>query len=221
MSIPPLKGPAKGVVFDLDGTLVDSLATTFDAFNHGIVLCGVRPHTADEIIAHFGPGEAEIFARIVGKDRAQEAYAACRRYLDEHLEDVPLHDGVLPLLDALAENRIPISIVTGRSWNTTEVILRHHGLLDRFVTVVANDHVPHPKPAPDGIRLALERMSLRPEETVYVGDSAVDIQASRSAGSGSVAALWDGLASREALAIHDPHHWANHPSELLQLVRLR
>ena len=51
MSIPPLKGPAKGVVFDLDGTLVDSLATTFDAFNHGIVLCGVRPHTADEIIA--------------------------------------------------------------------------------------------------------------------------------------------------------------------------
>ena len=41
------------------------------------------------------------------------------------------------------------------------------------------------------------------------------------AGSGSVAALWDGLASREALAIHDPHHWAHHPSELLQLVRLR
>lgn len=218
MAMIPLKGPVKGVVFDLDGTLVDSLKTTFDAFNHGIVRCGGRVHAPDEIMAHFGPGEGEIFARIVGRERAMEAYAASRDYLDEHLEDVPLHEGVSALLDELADRRIPISIVTGRSWNTTEVILRHHGILDRFITVIANDHVPLPKPAPNGIQLALERMKFRPEDIAYVGDSVVDIQASRSAGARSVAALWDRLASREALASHDPHHWANHPSDLLGLV---
>jgi HAD superfamily hydrolase (TIGR01549 family) len=218
MAETPLKERVKGVVFDLDGTLVDSLKTTFDAFNHGIVLCGGRVHTPDEIMAYFGPGEGEIFAQIVGRERAKEAYAACRRYLDEHIADVPLHDGVEEMLEELQDRRIPISIVTGRSWNTTEVILKHHGILDRFVTVIANDHVPLPKPAPNGIQLALERMAFRPEDIAYVGDSVVDIQASRSAGARSVAALWDRLASREALANHDPHHWASHPSELLGLV---
>ncbi|MBU6374574.1 MAG: HAD-IA family hydrolase [Bdellovibrionales bacterium] len=214
----PLKGPVKGVVFDLDGTLVDSLKTTFEAFNHGIRLCGGREHSPEEIMAYFGPGEGEIFAKIVGQDLAVKAYTACRHYLDDHLADVPLHDGVLETLNELRARKLPLSIVTGRSWNTTEVILKHHGLLDRFITVIANDHVPLPKPAPLGIQLALKRMSFEPEEILYVGDSPVDIQASRSAGSRSVAALWDRLASQETLAAHDPHHWAHHPSELLELL---
>ena len=218
MAETPLKERVKGVVFDLDGTLVDSLKTTFDAFNHGIVLCGGRAHTPDEIMQYFGPGEREIFAQIVGPERAVEAYAACRRYLDEHIEDVPLHDGVDAMLDELSGRRVPISIVTGRSWNTTEVILRHHGILNRFVTVIANDHVPLPKPSPHGIQLALQRMAFRPEEISYIGDSAVDVQAAHSAGARSVAALWDRLASREALAQHFPHHWASHPSELLKWI---
>jgi HAD superfamily hydrolase (TIGR01509 family) len=210
--------PIKGIVFDLDGTLVDSLATTFEAFNHGIVLCGGRPHTPEEIMSHFGPGEGEIFARIVGRERAEEAYAACRKYLDENMDRVPLHDGVAEMLQALRQREVPTSIVTGRSWNTTEMILKHHGILEQFVTVVANDHVERPKPAPLGIQLALERMSMAPHEIIYVGDSHVDILAARAAGSRAVAALWDRVASRERLAPHEPHHWASHPSELLELV---
>jgi HAD superfamily hydrolase (TIGR01509 family) len=210
--------PIKGIVFDLDGTLVDSLATTFDAFNHGIVLCGGRRHTPDEIMEYFGPGEAEIFAQIVGPERAEEAYAACRAYLDENINRVPLHAGVGVLLNELKARRIPISIVTGRSWNTTEVILKHHGILGDFVTVIANDHVERPQPAPLGIQLALSRMKMQPSEIVYVGDSHVDIMAARAAGSRAVAALWDRVASRERLAVYDPHHWATHPSQLLELV---
>lgn len=210
--------PIKGIVFDLDGTLVDSLATTFDAFNHGILKCGGRRHTPDEIMEYFGPGEAEIFAQIVGRDRAEEAYAACRAYLDENIHLVPLHDGVGELLAALKARRIPLSIVTGRSWNTTEVILKHHGILNDFVTVIANDHVERPKPAPLGIQLALSRMKMQPSEIVYVGDSHVDVMAARAAGSRAVAALWDRVASRERLAVHEPHHWATHPSQLLELV---
>jgi len=210
--------PIKGVVFDLDGTLVDSLATTFDAFNHGIVLCGGRAHTPEEIMEYFGPGEEQIFAQIVGPGRAEEAYRACRRYLDENIDRVPLHDGVAEMLGELKRRRMPLSIVTGRSWNTTEVILKHHGLIDRFVTVIANDHVEKPKPAPLGIQLALSRMNLEPASTLYVGDSHVDIIAARAAGSRAVAALWDRVASRERLAPHDPHHWATHPSQLLELV---
>jgi len=208
----------KGIVFDLDGTLVDSLKTTFDAFNYGIQKCGGREHRPEEIMAYFGPGEEQIFAQIVGPEKAPEAYLACRQYLDQHIEDVPLHQGVSELLEELRNRKVPVSIVTGRSWNTTEVILKHHGLLDHFVTVIANDHVPEPKPAPHGIQLALKRMTLSPQDAIYVGDSGVDIQASRSAGSRSVAALWDLMASRDHLARFDPHHWATHPMELLNLL---
>lgn len=208
----------KGVVFDLDGTLVDSLGTTLDGFNYGITLCGGRSHTPQEIMAHFGTGEREIFAKIVGRDQAARAYEAFKGYLQESLESVPLHEGVPQLLNELKSRRIPLSIVTGRSWNTTEVILKHHGILDRFVTVVAHDHVPAPKPQPDGIFLALQRMALRPQESIYVGDSVVDIQASHSAGSKSVAALWDQLVCAEDLAAQKPTHSIQHPKEILDIL---
>lgn len=209
----------KGIVFDLDGTLVDSLPVTFGAFNHGIVSHGGKRHTPAEIMEYFGPGERQIFAAILGDQHADTAYAACRRYLDENLSQVTLHDGVGDMLEGLKSAGVPLSIFTGRSWNTTEVILRHHRLLDRFVTVIANDHVRQPKPAPDGLRLALERMRLEPEEVALVGDMAADILAARSAGSWGVAALWDAMADRRALEAHEPHFWAARPTEILDLWR--
>src|SRR3954464_2972562 len=109
----------KGILFDLDGTLVDSLSATIDAFNHGIVSQGGRVHTAQEIMRYFGPGEGEIFSQIVGPGRAAAAYEACRKFLDENLARVPMHAGVPELLDELKAAKVPISIVTGRSWNTT------------------------------------------------------------------------------------------------------
>ena len=91
----------KGIVFDMDGTLVDSLSTTFDAFNYGIIQMGGRKHSPQEIIGYFGPGEGEILARIVGADKAAQAYALCRGYLDENMGKMPLHSGVQDLLEKL------------------------------------------------------------------------------------------------------------------------
>ncbi len=207
----------KGIVFDLDGTLVDSLGVTFDGFNHGIVSHGGKEHTPHEIMRYFGPGERHIFAAILGHDQADTAYAACRDYLNQNLDRVPLHDGVGELLESLKSAGVPISIVTGRSWNTTEVILNHHRLLDRFVTVIAHDHVTQSKPAPEGIHLALSRMKLDPKHTLYVGDMAVDIQAAHAAGAQGVAALWDLMARRAIFEPHSPHHWASYPVDVWRI----
>lgn len=215
----PTSSPAKikGIVFDLDGTLVDSLSTTFDAFNHGISQHGGRLHTPHEIMAHFGTGETQIFAKLVGREKADQAYETFRAYVDQNIHRVPLHPGAGELLERLKSQGVPISIFTGRSWDTTELILTHHGLLDRFVTVVADDHVGHSKPSPEGLHLALSRMKLEPGQVLFVGDSAMDIRAAHSAGSNGVAALWDLLADREQLELHTPHHWAEKPAQVWEI----
>jgi len=204
----------KGIVFDLDGTLVDSLGVTFDGFNHGIRVRGGRPMAPREIMNYVGTGEREIFAAILGNAEADEAYAAYRDYVEENLGHVPMHNGILELLNALDRAGIPASIFTGRSWNTTQSILRHHGWLGRFVTVVANDHVKAPKPAPEGLHLALERMKLKPSEVLLVGDMPADICAANAAGARGVAALWDATVKREELEPHSPHYWAENPKQL-------
>lgn len=207
-----------GIVFDLDGTLVDSLSATFDAFNHGIELHGGHRHTPQELMKYFGTGEGQIFAKILGPEKADSAYEASRRYLDDNLHRVPLHEEVPQLLAELKSRAVPISICTGRSWNTTELILKHHGILDRFITVVANDHVGNPKPSSEGLLLALSRMKILPENAFFVGDSWVDIRAARSGGSHGVAAIWDLLVHKEELERHQPHYWAKTPLEILKFL---
>jgi len=216
MSNPSL--PIRGIVFDLDGTLADSLSMTFDAFNHAITRLGGKRHSPQEIMAYFGAGEGAIFAKILGQERADEAYELSMKYTDEHLGEVPLFTGIPELLAKMEKAKIPCSIFTGRSWPTTQLILEHHGLSNRFETVVCHDHVRESKPSPEGLHLCLERMRLHPQEVLFVGDSHHDIRAGHSAGSRPVAALWDLLADRELLARYKPSHFAETPDELWELI---
>jgi HAD superfamily hydrolase (TIGR01509 family) len=208
---------SKAILFDLDGTLVDSNSTTYDAFNHAIERFTGKRVPAEEIARHFPIGEGGVLSRLLGPERAEEAYQLALQYMNDHRHDIPLHDGVTELLDRIRAAGIPTSVVTGRSWGTTEIILKQHAILDRFVAVVADDHVSSPKPSPEGLHLALSRMGIEPANALYVGDSGSDIRAARAAGSQAVAALWDTLARRESLAPHGPHHWASHPRQIWEI----
>jgi HAD superfamily hydrolase (TIGR01549 family) len=206
-----------GIVFDLDGTLVDSLSFTLEAFNYGIVSQGGKALSPAEIMKFFGPGEGDIFTAILGEAKSVPAYLAYQSFVDQNLHKMPLHEGVPELLEQLKSAGVPVSIFTGRSWPTTETILKHHRLLDRFITIVASDHVNMPKPSPEGLLLALSRMKLRPSDVLFVGDSAFDMQAARAAGSRGVAALWDLLVDRASLEKQTPHHWASTPTEIFEI----
>jgi HAD superfamily hydrolase (TIGR01549 family) len=208
----------RGIVFDLDGTLVDSLGATFDAFNHSIEHFGGKRLTGEQILSYFGPGEGGIFARILGQENALPAYTRARDYFDRNIHHVSLHAGVGELLERLKSASVPISIFTGRGWETTEIILKAHRLLDRFITVVANDHVVDHKPSPEGLKLALARMGLEPAHALMVGDSRADIIAAKSAGSPGVAAAWDLMVDRPKLEAQRPEYWADTPGAIWDIL---
>lgn len=209
----------KGIVFDLDGTLADSLSVTFEAFNSVFNEYGAPKLTPREIMRYFGTGEREILAAVIGEEASHAGYQSFCRYTSEAITRIPFHAGALDLIERLKSEGVPTSIVTGRSWATTQTILEHHRILDRFITVVAHDHVRLPTPSPEGIELALSRMKLSGRDILYVGDSHMDIQAAKAAGAQSVAALWDPMSSREDLAKHEPHHYAENPMQVWDAFR--
>jgi HAD superfamily hydrolase (TIGR01509 family) len=212
--------PLKTILFDLDGTLVNSLPVTIEAFNQGLIAHGGKRHSAPEIIAHFGPGEIEIFENILGKDRAQAAYEICRNYTNKNLSKILFHQGILEVLTELRKMNIPFGLVTGRGQETTHLILNHLDIRSWFKVVICHEQVKTSKPSPEGILLALEQTEFSPQTCGYLGDMDVDIRAARGAGITSIAATWDLLFQSEQVKSQNPDHTLANPQELLGLLNL-
>lgn len=204
-----------GIIFDCDGTLVDSMAQALDSFNFALAMVGEEPRPPEAIKKYFGAGADRILIRIVGDE--EKGLTAFQHYIahqSELADQTELHSGVRALLDLLTKEGVPMAIVTGRHARDLEVLLKPHQLSDYFVTLVADNHAPNSKPAPDGVLLAAERMGLPPAHTFYVGDAIYDIQAAHAAGSIAVAALWDRLAKPDELTAEQPVLVAYSPDEV-------
>jgi pyrophosphatase PpaX len=212
------KNQIQGLVFDLDGTLIDSLAVTIDAFNHGITAFGQPKKSPQEILAYFGPGEGEIFEKIVGPTNARAAYRVAREYMDQHVGKIPLHEGIKELLEGVKSLGLPVSIFTGRGKETTTMILDHHCIQDDFEIVITSDHVDHPKPSPEGLYKCLDKMKMKPQDVLFIGDSPVDMQAAKSSGAIGVAALWDLMSVRNLLEAWQPSHFAEKPKTIWEIL---
>lgn len=204
-----------GIIFDCDGTLVDSLGQALVSFNFALQAVGAEPLPPEVIKQYFGAGADRILMRIL--DDEALGLAAFKYYIDHQsllAAQTQLHTGVRALLDTLATEGVPMAVVTGRHAQDLEVLLAPHQLSEYFVTLVADSHAPRSKPAPDGILLAAERMGLPPSKTLYVGDAVYDVQAAHAAGSIPVAALWDQLAKRGELQAEEPAFIAEAPAEI-------
>lgn len=206
----------KGIIFDCDGTLLDSLGQAMQSFNHALDEIGEPPRSEQAIKRYFGQAADRIFLNFLNGDE-KRADAAFTAYLDHQLElakSTKLHTGVRELLDQLEEEGVPLGIVTGRHARDLEIVLRPHEISDRFICLVADSHLPKSKPAPDGILLAARNMDLAPAQTLYVGDSTMDIRAAHAAGSIPVAALWDQLTKSEEMQKERPEFMAKMPQDV-------
>jgi phosphoglycolate phosphatase len=184
-------------IFDLDGTLVDSVDDLAAAVNHALARVELPPRSRDEVQRFIGNGARVLLERALGshQERLEEALAAWREHYDTHLLD---HTRPYPgVVEALARATATLAVQTNKPGPMARRILEGLGLLSRFAVVMGGGEAP-PKPDPAGVRAILARLGARPEEAAFVGDSLVDVETARNAGLTFVGVTW-GLVSRDEL----------------------
>lgn len=190
------------VLFDLDGTLVDTVPFILRAVRHAFEGSGRCPTDAEWIAGIGTPLRIQLAQFARSPDDVEPLFARYRKYwLERHDAETALFPGADALVRGLGARGHPIAVITAKIEAGAERTLRHVGLRDLVDVVVAADTVEKSKPDPMPVRHALSRLDRRPEEALMIGDSPHDLAAGRGAGTATAGVLW-GAASREALAPH-------------------
>lgn len=181
------------VIFDLDGTLVDSSPDIRNAINHAIQPFGALPVSLQEAQALVGEGATRLMEKIVEIRAlpvpASEILPGFLAYYEEHLLDETLvYPGVIEALEALGNIRK--AVVTNKHRYLSFRTLEEFGLARYFDLVVGSDTTPEKKPSPVPIRYALDAFGIQPEHAVIVGDSTYDVEAGKNAGIATVAVTY-------------------------------
>lgn len=204
------------VLFDLDGTLVDTVPLIVESYRvafrdvlgREIDEAWVRPfvgRTLDDVFAELGLPVDQMLTAYRGFNLA---------HLEELQRDYP---GIPELLDALRSAGAVLGVVTSKSRPTAARSLAASGLTERISLVTAQLDTERHKPHPDPLRHALRALGRRPDEAVYVGDSVWDLQAARAAGLGAVGVTW-GAAIRADLLSVEPDAVVDSADELLRVL---
>jgi len=178
------------LVFDLDGTLVDSARLIFGAFNHVAEYYLGRRFEPEEITRFFGPSEESTWRNLLPPDKVEEGLRRYYQYYRDRQMECVLFDGVRPLLERLKQTGVKLAIATGRGAKTTGITVEHLGLEKYFPVILTSGDITRPKPDPEVVQLACHRLQVSPEKTLMVGDSAMDVEAGRAAGTATAAVLW-------------------------------
>lgn len=187
----PLPDPLDAILFDLDGTLADSMTVIAEALVVTLDRFGYQT-TVEALMPHFGPRMQEVIQAATGVDLA-EADRIYADYLPRYYEEYMLRSRPLPgadaLLDALAPTGVPLGIVTSKIERGAHDLLAHLRWTDHFGVVVGRDTTPEMKPSPVPMRYALNALDADPARTVSVGDTEADMRAASSAGVAAIIGL--------------------------------
>lgn len=207
------------VLFDLDGTLIDSIRLILDSFHHTFAAFGLPPRSDDEHLRGVGTPLATQFAGLAPDPATLEAMVtAYRTYnMDRHDACVRPYPGIPRAVAALRAERIRIGVVTSKGRYGAERGLRAAGLEDAVEVMVCAEDVKHAKPHREPVDRALAHFGADPGGVLFVGDSIHDLDAGRAAAVSTGAALW-GPFAREALVPGAPTHWLEAPEDLVRVV---
>ena len=202
------------ILFDLDGTLIDTIELILSSARHAFEEWPVRP-TDEEWVRGIGtPLVQQLRAYAANDDEVALLLARYRRYQNEHHDRLTrCYDDVPDVIAALADRGHQMAVVTSKASPIAHQSLAFVGLDHFFPVVVGYDDTARHKPDPEPVRVALSRLGVSPDDAVFVGDSPHDILAGNGADVMTIAALW-GPFDRETLADAGPDHFIECMAEL-------
>ena len=205
-------------LFDLDGTLIDSIELIMSSFRHTMLTHRGAVPDDDDWRAGFGrPLRPQLARYARDADEVAGMVATYRAHnLEHHDRLVKPYAGIHGVVAELRARGARLGIVTSKNRTAAEQGLRHCALDGSFELLVTSDDVTEHKPHPAPVLAALARLEARPAETVFIGDSPHDCAAGRAAGVSTAAALW-GPFSRASLDPHQPDYWLERPEGILGL----
>lgn len=216
--------PLAGVLFDLDGTLLDTAPDLIAALDHALQAAGRPPADPEAARSHVSHGAAALIEHGFGIPREAPEFEVHRQRLLTHYREnlanrTRLFPGMEALLAWLEDRELPWGIVTNKPARFTDPLLEALGLSERAGAVISGDSVPEKKPHPGPLLAACRSMGVAPGHCVYVGDARRDIEAGRRAGMRTAVALFGYLDSGERPERWGADHLASTPEELAKWIR--
>ena len=220
-----MKAGAQVLLFDLDGTLIDSAPDLAGAANDLRAVHGLPPLPHEALRPMVGTGARGMVGVAFGVFPEEPRFAELRdaflaRYAERLLEQTQVFAAMVPVLDALDAAGLRWGIVTNKAMRFTAPLVDGLGLSSRAAVVIAGDSTPHAKPHPAPLLEAARRMDVASATCVYIGDDHRDIVAGRAAGMGTLAAGWGYLGQGEPVHAWGADGVLSSPSDLLQWLEL-
>lgn len=208
------------VLFDLDGTLLDTLDDMADALNRTMDRFSLPHRTRQEVRSFVGNGARRLIELAAGSDNPalEDILADYKADYDEnYLIKTAPYPGVMELLDTLRKKGCRLGIVSNKPDSTVQQL--GEALFQGKADICVGEKTGiRRKPAPDTVLSAMESLGARPEETVYVGDSEVDIMTAKAANVPCISVTW-GFRDRDVLEAAGAEQFADSCAELLSLIR--
>jgi phosphoglycolate phosphatase len=208
-------------IFDLDGTLLDTLGDLATSVNFALRTHGMPEHSIDDVRQFVGNGVRKLMERAIpGGEKNPDfeaTFATFRQYYMEHsLDTTRPYEGIPETLSELKKRGCRLAVVSNKMMAATQELIRH--FFPDIIEVAIGEHEAEgirKKPAPDTVQAALRQLGVGEEGAVYVGDSDVDIMTARNSGLPCISVLW-GFRDRDFLLQHGAETFVSTPQEILR-----
>lgn len=212
------------VIFDLDGTLLNTIDDLADAVNYVQEKYGIEKHSVDMVRQHVGNGIRKLIIRSVPSGeknpKFEEMFQCFKSYYQEHCQiKTTAYPGIMPLLESLHNKGIKMAIVSNKAHPA--VIELNEIYFKDYINVAIGENEAagiRKKPAPDSVNQALELLGSKKSESIYVGDSEVDYETAVNSGLDCVLCSW-GFRERALLESFEPMAIIDQPEELLEILK--
>lgn len=216
------KGVLKGLIFDLDGTLANTIEDLADSMNRVLISQGFPIHSCDAYRYFVGAGVRNLVTRALPEDkRAEEIIDRCYKLMMDDYRDncfikTQLYEGIAEAIDKLRDRGIKLAVFSNKVDELTQLFVEKLIGSEKFETIIGSQPSIPLKPDPKGALFISERLGITPTNMGYIGDSGTDMLTANSAGMYAIGALW-GFRTKDELVNSGAKKVISHPLELLEM----